>query len=70
MIYNAIIKDGGIFIPNVDGKILKKSKTRIDILLISNDDKIDIITKTNGILKEKKLDGLEFERMIRSEWGE
>jgi len=60
MIYNAIIKDGGIFIPNVDGKILKKSKTRIDILLISNDDKIDIITKTNGTLKEKKLDGLEF----------
>ncbi|OHD09209.1 MAG: hypothetical protein A2086_10195 [Spirochaetes bacterium GWD1_27_9] len=69
MIYNAIIKDGGIFIPNVDNKILKKSKTRIDIVFVDNINKDEnIILKTKGIIKGKVQDGLEYEKIIRDEW--
>ena len=69
MIYQAQIKDGGIFIPLNDSKILKRSKIRLDIIIsenLVNDD--GPINKTRGILKGKIGDALEWQQKIRSEW--
>ncbi|MEZ7890493.1 MAG: hypothetical protein QMC67_01975 [Candidatus Wallbacteria bacterium] len=71
MIYQAVIKKGGIFIPDIDARIFKKNKARIDIVIVTNDKKTkNPILKTSGILKDKVIDGLEFEKKIREEWYE
>lgn len=71
LIYQAVIKKGGIFIPDIDARIFKKNKARIDIVIVTNDKKTkNPILKTSGILKDKVIDGLEFEKKIREEWYE
>lgn len=69
MIYQAQIKDGGIFIPLTDSKILKRSRIRLDIIINDNLDNNDSpINATKGLLKGKIGDALEWQQQIRSEW--
>lgn len=71
MVYQAVVRDGGIFIPNINKNILKKLKARIDIVIVNNEqDAENPILKTSGILKGKIEDGLEYESKMRSEWRE
>lgn len=70
MIANAIIKDGGLFIPNVDLAALhSEQKVRIQFEVIGQQDEDDIFDKTAGMLKDKKIDPLKFQDDQRNEWG-
>lgn len=71
MAYQAVVKDGGIFIPNVNKNLFKKNRARIDIVIVNNEKQTEnAILKTSGILKGRIGDGVEYESKIRSEWSE
>lgn len=58
MIAKAIIKDGGLFIPNVDLAALhSQQEVRIQFEVIDQLDEDDIFKKTNGMLKNRKGSG-------------
>lgn len=69
MIANAIVKDGGLFIPNVDLTALhSEQKVRIQFEVIDQLDEDDIFKKAAGLLKDKKIDPLKFQNDQRDEW--
>ena len=69
MIANAIIKDGGLFIPNVDLAALHSAQeVRIKFEVIGQQDEDDIFKKTAGMLKNKQIDPLKFQDDQRNEW--
>ncbi len=69
MILQAIKKDGGLFIPDVEGIPSDQSKISVDIVIVDTfDEKKKKLFNTAGILKEKKIDGVEYQKSIRSEW--
>jgi hypothetical protein len=69
MILQAIKKDGGLFIPDVEGIPSDQTKISVDIVIVDTiDEKKKKLFNTAGILKEKKIDGVEYQKSIRSEW--
>lgn len=69
MIANAIIKDGGLFIPNIDlSSLHSEQKVRIKFEVIDQLDEDDIFKKAAGLLKDKKIDPLKFQNDQRDEW--
>lgn len=69
MIANAIIKDGGLFIPNVDlASLHSAQEVRIQFEFIDQLDEDDIFKKAAGLLKDKKIDPLKFQNDQRDEW--
>ena len=69
MIANAIIKDGGLFIPNVDlAAMHSEQEVRIQFEVIDQIDEDDIFKKAAGLLKDKKIDPLKFQNDQRDEW--
>ena len=69
MIANAIIKDGGLFIPNVDlASLHSKQEVRIQFEVIDQQDEDDIFKKTAGMLKNRRIDPLKFQDDQRNEW--
>jgi len=70
MIANAIIQDGGVFIPNL-GKQFGFSHGYVTIQVTFLDIQHaspDPFQRAAGILKEKPIDPLRFERELRYEW--
>lgn len=62
MIANAIIKDGGLFIPNVDLASLHSAReVRIQFEVIDQQDEEDIFRKAAGLLKDENIDPLKFQ---------
>jgi hypothetical protein len=62
MIAKAIIKDGGLFIPNVDlASLHSKQEVRIQFEVIDQLDEEDIFKKTAGMLKNRRIDPLKFQ---------
>ena len=62
MIAKAIIKDGGLFIPNVDLPALhSEQEVWIQFEIIGQLDEDDIFDKTAGMLKNKEIDPLKFQ---------
>jgi hypothetical protein len=69
MIANAIIKDGGLFIPNVDlAAMHSEQEVRIQFEVIDQIDEDDIFKKAAGLLKDKKIDPMKFQNDQRDEW--
>ena len=69
MIAKAIIKNGGIFIPNVQSvDQYRDREVRIEFKIIEQKVGNDIFKKTAGLLKRKKIDPLKFQADQRAEW--
>ena len=69
MIAKAIVKDGGLFIPNVDLTALhSEQEVRIQFEVIDQLDEDDIFKKTAGMLKNRRIDALKFQDDQRNEW--
>ncbi|HNV46916.1 MAG TPA: hypothetical protein PKJ16_07740 [Spirochaetota bacterium] len=69
MILQAIKKDGGFFIPDVEGIPSDQSKISVDLVIVDTiDEKKKKLFNTAGILKEKNIDGVEYQKFIRNEW--
>ncbi len=69
MITKAIVKDGGLFIPDV-GKVFsykdrKEVRVQIEILPASDD---EIYEKAAGLLKGKNIDPMNFQQEARDGW--
>ena len=70
MIANAIIKDGGLFIPNVDLASLHSAReVRIQFEVIDQLDEDDIFKKAAGMLKDENIDPLKFQDEQRGTAG-
>ncbi len=71
MIAEAIVKNGGLFIPHV-GKQIKTKKEKITIQFTILDDspkyKKDPLTEAAGILKYRNIDPLKYQKDLRDEW--
>ena len=62
MIANAIIKDGGLFILNVDlAAMHSEQEVRIQFEVIDQLDEDDIFKKAAGLLKDENIDPLKFQ---------
>ena len=70
MITKAIIKDGGLFIPNVELESLhsNRGEVRIEFEILEKQSDEAVFKKVAGILKHKKIDPLKFQSGQRSEW--
>ncbi len=70
MITKAIIKDGGLFIPNVELEPLYSNlgQVRIEFEILEKQSNEAVFKKAAGILKDKKIDPLKFQSKQRSEW--
>ncbi|MCI5146598.1 MAG: hypothetical protein D3923_13990 [Candidatus Electrothrix sp. AR3] len=69
MIAKAIIKNGGIFIPNVQSvDQYLNQEVRIEFKILGQRADENIFRKTAGILKRKKIDPLKFQADQRAEW--
>ena len=69
MIAKAIVKDGGLFIPNVEGikSIFEQKEVQVqyEVLSTQND---EIFEKAAGLLKGKNIDPLKFQEEARNGW--
>ncbi len=70
MITKAIIKEGGLFIPNVELEPLhsNRGEVRIEFEILEKQSNEAAFKKAAGILKDKKIDPLKFQSDQRSEW--
>lgn len=69
MIAKAIIKNGVIFIPNVQSvDQYRDREVRIEFKIIEQKVGNNIFKKTAGLLKHKKIDPLKFQADQRAEW--
>jgi hypothetical protein len=69
MIAKAIIKNGGIFIPNVQSVgQYRNREVRIEFKIIEQKVGNNIFKKTAGLLKRKKINPLKFQADQRAEW--
>lgn len=64
----AIVKKGGLFIPNPGISTGKLKQILIDIQPVSARDEIDPFAAAAGILQTSALDGVEFQKKARDEW--
>jgi hypothetical protein len=70
MIANAIIKDGGLFILNVDlAAMHSEQEVRIKFEVIDQLDEDDIFKKAAGLLKDEQIDPLKFQDEQRGNAG-
>ncbi len=71
MVLQAIEKEGGLFIPLKDKKILRKKRLSLTIEIrkhVVSGPKKGIVTLTAGLMKGKMPDGLEYQNRLRGEW--
>ena len=69
MIAKAIVKNGGLFIPNVQSvDQYRNREVRIEFKIIEQKAEENIFKKTAGLLKRKKIDPLKFQADQRAEW--
>ncbi len=70
MITKAIIKDGGLFIPNVELESLhsNRGEVSIEFEILEKQCNEAAFKNAAGILKHKKIDPLKFQSDQRSEW--
>ena len=71
MITKAIIKEGGLFIPNVelDLRYSSRKEVKIDFQILEKQSNETIFQKAAELLKDKKIDPLKFQDDQRNEWG-
>jgi hypothetical protein len=70
MIAQAVVRHGDLVIPDL-GKQLGLSQGQITVnitLLTIPNDQDDSFLRAAGILKDKQIDPLRFERELRNEW--
>jgi len=69
LVFQAVIKNGGLFIPHIDPRLLEQSRISI-VLEIKKQQghKKNIVAKTAGMLKGKVVDGLDYQHKLREEW--
>ncbi len=69
MITKAIIKDGGLFIPNVDlGSLHPNREVKIEFEILEKQSNEAIFKQAAGLLQHKKIDPLKFQSDQRNEW--
>ena len=70
MITKALVRDGGLFIPNIgiDPQYSKQKEVQIEFEIIKPQGDGDIFKRAAGILKRKKIDPLKFQSDQRREW--
>lgn len=69
IIAKATVKDGGLFVPNVDLVDLHpEQEIWIQFEVIDQLDEEDIFKKTAGMLKNRRIDPLKFQDDQRNEW--
>ncbi|MDU9049003.1 MAG: hypothetical protein Q3M30_09130 [Candidatus Electrothrix sp. Rat3] len=71
MIAKAILRNGGLFIPNVQATALHPDReVRVRFEILKQQGEEDIFLKTAGLLKRKKIDPLKFQADQRAGWDE
>lgn len=68
MIARAILKNGGLFIPNVEAALHSEREVRVRFEILEQHAEEDIFKKTAGLLKGKDVDPLRFQDAQRDEW--
>ena len=69
MITKAIIKNGGLFIPDIQSlDQYGNQEVKIEFRILEQKADENIFKKTAGLLKRKKIDPLEFQADQRAEW--
>lgn len=66
----AIVKDGGLFIPKPGFPINDHLKFVLDIEPITIFKKDEVMLQAAGILKKRPVDGIAFQKKLRKEWNE
>jgi hypothetical protein len=70
MIAKAIIKNGGLFIPNIQSVARYRNReVRVEFKILEQETDENIFRKTAGLLKRKKIDPLKFQADQRAEWN-
>ncbi|MFO7970574.1 MAG: hypothetical protein R6U40_02350 [Desulfobacterales bacterium] len=73
MIAEAIIKDGGLFIPDIEKQLkIKRDKITIQFKILNDDTppcEKDPFVQAAGILKDHHIDPLKYQKDLRDEWG-
>ncbi|MBA3029656.1 MAG: hypothetical protein FP816_12745 [Desulfobacteraceae bacterium] len=72
MIAEAIIKDGGLFIPGVEDQVkVRKDKVTIQFTILDGISlpQHDPFIQAAGILKGRIIDPLKYQKELRDEWG-
>lgn len=70
MIAKAIIKNGGLFIPNIQSVARYRNReVRVEFKILEQETDENIFKKTAGLLKRKKIDPLKFQADQRAEWN-
>ncbi len=72
MISKAIVKDGGLFIPNVEEikSCEQQKEIRVQLKILDFPVENTIFRKAAGLLKNRNIDPLKFQQNARSEWNE
>ncbi len=72
MITKAIVKDGGLFIPDIDVKknqlIKRKNEVNVKLEILDIQDDDGIFGEAAGLLKKRNIDPIKFQEDLRSEW--
>lgn len=71
MIAEAIIKDGGLFIPDVQDQVkTRKNKVTIQFTILddASPSQYDPFIQAAGILKGHKIDPIKYQKDLRDEW--
>lgn len=64
----AIVKEGGLFIPNPGIAFGRKKHIFLDITTVISPPTSDAFVQAAGLLKTTAIDGVAFQKKIRNEW--
>lgn len=64
----AIVKEGGLFIPNPGIFLGRKKHIFLDITPVTSSAPTDAFVQAAGLLKTAAIDGVAFQKKIRTEW--
>jgi hypothetical protein len=64
----AIVKKGGLFIPNPGVAVGKQKHILLDITPVTTTDVTDAFVQAAGLLKKIAIDGVAFQKKLRKEW--
>ncbi len=71
MIAEAIIKDGGLFIPGIEDQVkTRKDKVTIQFTILddTSPSQGDPFIQAAGIIKDRNIDPLKYQKDLRDEW--
>ena len=64
----AIVKDGGLFIPKPGFPIADRASFLLDIEPVKSPQEDRVLLQAAGILNKRPVDGVKFQKKLRQEW--